>query len=517
MAHAHGTDYTKLFEVSNPPKIYGEPDYESLKKLKDILKANASRISSELGGGGHGHLGLILTANEYATVSNTPYVRPIHPGPLIIPNGATQHIVNTLRDQNKEAVALYHETTDLDNALKKQITDAIEPAYLDELRDSTTNAITSTIPDILSFLFSNYGDITPETILEKAQRIRDMEFSVADPLMKLYTPIEELQQLAEEVLPFTTAQLLEIGLAVLKRTELYSNALGDWYKRPVAEHTWVNFKAHFQTARRLLKKLRGPTLGQTSLTNALTEQVRTVREELNSLHETQSSMLQAVSDNQSVLSQMANAMVSDNSHVSAISMDENSNPNPQINLANQTNADLLNIIKALQNEVAQIKLHQNNNNAFQNQNRFQGNQNQSQANRYQGSRSRRSQRRGNNRRFPQNFQNPQPMQNMQPTMQTMHLPPGFPVNTQIQGQTPQTAQSGFQCIPTNANQQQMRFGGQNSIFRQAARPGNWWKYCWTHGICGHASHECVAPAPGHQAMATLENRMGGNNYTYKRR
>ena len=40
MTHAHGTDYTRLFEVSNPPKIYGEPDYERLKRLKDILKAN---------------------------------------------------------------------------------------------------------------------------------------------------------------------------------------------------------------------------------------------------------------------------------------------------------------------------------------------------------------------------------------------------------------------------------------------------------------------------------------------
>ena len=71
-------------------------------------------------------------------------------------------------------------------------------------------------------------------------------------------------------------------------------------------------------------------------------------------------MLQAVSDNQSVLSQMANAMVTDSSHVSSISMDENTSPNPQINFANQTNSDLLNIIKVLQNKVAQIKMDQHN-------------------------------------------------------------------------------------------------------------------------------------------------------------
>ena len=145
----------------------------------------------------------------------------------------------------------------------------------------------------------------------------------------------------------------------------------------------------------------------------------------------------------------------------------------------------------------------------QNQNRNQGN--------YQGNRNRRSQRARNNRRTLQNLQNTQPMQNIQPPMQTMQLPLGFPVNVQTQSQSPHILQNGFQCLPVNSSQQQARFGGQNNMFRQAARPGNWWKYCWTHGICGHASHECVAPAPGHQPMATLENRMGVSNYTYKRR
>ena len=36
------------------------------------------------------------------------------------------------------------------------------------------------------------------------------------------------------------------------------------------------------------------------------------------------------------------------------------------------------------------------------------------------------------------------------------------------------------------------------------------KYCWTHGLCSHNGRECRYPAQGHQAEATLENRMGGN-------
>ena len=89
-------DYSRLFEVHGVPKIHGKPDYESIKKLKDILKANASRITSELGGGGHGHLGLILSAQEYNAVANPPYIRPAHPGPLIIPHGTVQHAATAL-------------------------------------------------------------------------------------------------------------------------------------------------------------------------------------------------------------------------------------------------------------------------------------------------------------------------------------------------------------------------------------------------------------------------------------
>lgn len=36
------------------------------------------------------------------------------------------------------------------------------------------------------------------------------------------------------------------------------------------------------------------------------------------------------------------------------------------------------------------------------------------------------------------------------------------------------------------------------------------KYCWTHGLQGRTGRECHTPMQGHQAEATLENRMGGN-------
>ena len=48
-----------------------------LKTLKKQLKANFQCIPTELGGGQHDHLGLLLTPQkEYTQVSNTPYDHP---------------------------------------------------------------------------------------------------------------------------------------------------------------------------------------------------------------------------------------------------------------------------------------------------------------------------------------------------------------------------------------------------------------------------------------------------------
>ena len=61
-------------------KVHGTPTYETLQKIKDQLKANAASVTSNLGGGANGHLGLVLTPAEYKNISDIPYQQPKHPG-----------------------------------------------------------------------------------------------------------------------------------------------------------------------------------------------------------------------------------------------------------------------------------------------------------------------------------------------------------------------------------------------------------------------------------------------------
>ena len=68
-------DYVEnYFEIPILTRIHGEPTYITLKKLKEELCANAAAVTSDLGGGANGHLGLVLPPAEYATISPVAYL-----------------------------------------------------------------------------------------------------------------------------------------------------------------------------------------------------------------------------------------------------------------------------------------------------------------------------------------------------------------------------------------------------------------------------------------------------------
>ena len=77
--------------------IRGEPTYETLHHLKNKLKANVSSVPTNLGGGNHGYLGMILTPAEYFRIAPTdPFACPPNLG-VLVPNsnGTAAQIAST--------------------------------------------------------------------------------------------------------------------------------------------------------------------------------------------------------------------------------------------------------------------------------------------------------------------------------------------------------------------------------------------------------------------------------------
>ena len=109
MANTHVPDICEIyFQHKVLTRVSGPPTFGSLRVLVDELKANASSVPSVLGGGQYRHLGLLLTATQFTTLSTTPFESPINPGPFAPPDKGTEAQINATRNVWKEKHYTFH-------------------------------------------------------------------------------------------------------------------------------------------------------------------------------------------------------------------------------------------------------------------------------------------------------------------------------------------------------------------------------------------------------------------------
>ena len=76
-------DIIAKFHMKTLLIISCEPDYASINTMVQFLYGNSASLPTTLGGGQHGHIGLITTHLLYATLAPTnAYTAPIKPGLL---------------------------------------------------------------------------------------------------------------------------------------------------------------------------------------------------------------------------------------------------------------------------------------------------------------------------------------------------------------------------------------------------------------------------------------------------
>lgn len=405
-------DYaSSYFKFKTPTPIRGEPTHKSLKRLKLELQANASSVETDLGGGNHGYLGLVLTDDEYASIPHTqPFVAPNYPPPLLIPATSTQIQAIELKEQHGEAKRLYLECKNVEKALLRHIQDAIEDKFIEPLVDPYTNLLTGDVPSILEYLNYNYGKVRSEEVTQKDNEVMTMSWQPTDPLVLLTRPIEQLQKLAITAgIPYTNSQILEKGLTLIRSTRDFEYALTQWEDKPQDDKTWANFKTHFHEAQLQLKKIRGPTMQQAGYqhANVLAQELsRQIQQQLAQRDEQLLSVIQSIPS------------------LAETSSSSDSDDTPPSQIANSviTQNTQLEILKLLQD----IR-----------QDMIKGNQQQ-----------KREPRKGPFKKTPDDQTQPK-------RWNTSH-------------------------------------------------------YCWTCGASNHPSKKCKFKAPGHQDLATFENKMGGS-------
>ena len=166
-------DYaSSYFKYKTPTPIRREPTNKALKRLKLELQSNASSVETDLGGGNHGYLGLVLTDEEYVTIPHTqPFIAPNYPLLLVILATSTPIEALELKDRHQEAKRLYLEYKNAKKALQRHIQDAIEDKYIEPLVDEYTNLLNGDEPTILQYLFYNYSKVRSEEVSQKEMEV----------------------------------------------------------------------------------------------------------------------------------------------------------------------------------------------------------------------------------------------------------------------------------------------------------------------------------------------------------
>ena len=182
------------FPMKILPVITGEPDYGSINDLIQGLYTNAASLPTTLGGGQHGHIGLVMSNILYATISAVPYSNPIDPGPEpLFPNNASTATKENRRTQHKEQRRIYTNHTDMDDALKGQIIDTVHETYLCEMRNKYTGYLGISTRDLLDHLLDRYGKITAADIEACKQRMNE-PLDATQPIDVYFQKIDDCVQ-----------------------------------------------------------------------------------------------------------------------------------------------------------------------------------------------------------------------------------------------------------------------------------------------------------------------------------
>ena len=232
MASSSAIDYTVYFEFPNLTKIHGEPNFDSIKKIHNQIKANCQSVQSNLSGGTFGHLDLVLNVQQYKLLFNAPFIRPAHPGVLVIPPGTTQHRSALMRDQHAESLLVFNKVHNLEKALRQQIITAVESTYLAVLRNFQTNSINLSIDAIFQHLYDTYGNISPKSLQDYEDRIKTMIFDPTQPIDDVFNAVMDPADYAEATgAPYSQQQTINTSYNILSKTAKYGKWILEWNRK----------------------------------------------------------------------------------------------------------------------------------------------------------------------------------------------------------------------------------------------------------------------------------------------
>ena len=228
-------------------KINGQPTDRELTQLKKELVKIAAGISTSLGGGKHGHVGLIVPEAEYVKFSHEEkkFDIPAHPGhyPASVSSNATTR--SRQEAKHKALIAEYEVCTGVINGLKEKIKEAIDEEWLEEISDEVMEFQNVSILEMLDHLGARGGEIDYIDIQE-IKKERDAPWNTNEHIVKYFSNTDRaVKRLKRSKVDTSEKELMSNALYTIKESGEMERALEDWDKKPEAERTWKECKNYF--------------------------------------------------------------------------------------------------------------------------------------------------------------------------------------------------------------------------------------------------------------------------------
>jgi hypothetical protein len=241
-------------------KIHGQPAYASLQQTMTELKANSSSVPSTLGGGQHGHLGLLLSDARYTALAHEAFVTPVNPPAFAPPAVATAAQIEAARDVWSETKKTFQICQATEKALIAQLVEAIDPIYLRALLNRATGQYSTDIRALLVHLFTTYGKVTPQQVKAREMELYNLHYDISQPVDTVFNSIDDLAELADHGnSPMTPQQMIDLAYVIFSKQPILQHDLRLWNRRPVLARTWPLMMDYFRAAQSDLSSL--PTAG----------------------------------------------------------------------------------------------------------------------------------------------------------------------------------------------------------------------------------------------------------------
>jgi hypothetical protein len=230
-------------------KIHGQPTNQDLTTLEKELIAILANIPTTLGGGNHGHAGILMEPTRYLLTTGVPFNNPANPGnyPLTVAGNAAAGVRARAEAEHKEEVREYETFQGVIQATKDIFLEAVDHEYLLEIEDEILGFLNQTPTDMLNHLRNRGGALDfadTKTLLAE----RDGEWDASEVPQLYFNRVEKaIQGLTRAGINSDLNERRDMALYYLKASGEFDAAVREWENKPAVNKTWQNIKTFIST------------------------------------------------------------------------------------------------------------------------------------------------------------------------------------------------------------------------------------------------------------------------------